>query len=579
MTEFAKRERTPYLSLVPKRFDANLRFRKELVLQGASSTSAAQELSIMCSRDLLFFVNAFVWTYDPRLPTPTIPMITYPFQDNGMLEIDNAIVQGHDIGIEKSRDMGVSWMILIVLLHRWLFRDYQSFLLASRKASLVDAKGDPKCLFWKLDYMLKNLPAFLRPPVRQEKDRTLMHLFNPDNNSVFNGEYTTTDIARGDRRTAIMLDEFAYMDNAEMVDAATADATNCRIINSTHSGTGHLFYRMREILPFLRMHWSEHPEKAKGLYFRDGKPRSPWYDAECRRRAHPQIVAQELDIDPIGANFPYFPMAAVNKLKEKHGRPPEVVGELEFDRKTLEPTGFAETEKGRLRLWINPGADGMIPQAGEFAVACDVSLGTGASNSTISIGNRRTGEKIGEFVYPGPDYPPSAHAQMAVALCKFFNDAMLIWEANGPGHNFWTEIRRIGYAKYYLKEDEKLPWKKQYDQPGYHTNKLRDLLEPYKDALVAEKFVNHSVEAMTECQNFIHVQGTARVEHTGATGFDPSGARENHGDRVVADALLWILMKESVGLPKQLQNPPIPAGCLAERMALAATEATRKSYW
>ena len=540
---------------------------------------------MMCARDLLFYVNTFVWTYDPRRDPPTVPMITWPFQDRALLELQAAIGD-HDLGIEKSRDMGASWLCLVAMEHAWHFQDYRSFLLVSRKASLVDSPGDPKCLFWKIEFIHEWQPDWLRPRLNQERDRKAMHMFNPDTNSTFNGEYTTGDVARGDRRTAILLDEFAFMDNAELVDAATADATSCRLINSTHSGTGHLFYQIREKIKFLRLHWSEHPEKAKGLYFKDGKARSPWYDAECRRRGHPQLVAQELDIDPVGANFPLFGSAILEKHKEKHGRPPSATGELVFDPDTLEPKYFEERDNGRLRLWANPGGDGRLPGGREYVVACDVSQGTGASNSTMSVADRRTGEKVAEFCFPGPDYPPSAHAQYAVALCRWMGasrpevpGAYLIWEANGPGHLFWGEVKRLGYANYYYHENEKVPYREATKNPGYYTTKIQHLLEPYRDALRDEQFINHSHEAIQECQHFIYVQGTNKVEHTGAASFDPSGARENHGDRVVADALAWHVVKQSVGLPPPAALPEVPPGCLAERMQLAAKERAAKKWW
>lgn len=49
----------------------------------------------------------------------------------------------------------------------------------------------------------------------------------------------------------------------------------------------------------LRLHWTLHPEKAKGLYYdAEGRPRSPWYDNEIKKKKMTEdAVARELDID------------------------------------------------------------------------------------------------------------------------------------------------------------------------------------------------------------------------------------------------------------------------------------------
>jgi hypothetical protein len=71
------------------------------------------------------------------------------------------------------------------------------------------------------------------------------------------------------------------------------------------------------------------------------------------------------------------------------------------------------------------------------------------------------------------------------------------------------------------------------------------------------------------------------VEHIASlSSADPSGARANHGDRVIAEALCWKLLKEprtaSAFEPK---NAEPPAGSLAERRLLAAREATDMNAW
>ena len=61
----------------------NLLFRKRVLELALEKEDYALQLWIMCSRDLLFYINTFCFTYDPRrIPKITeLPFITYDYQD------------------------------------------------------------------------------------------------------------------------------------------------------------------------------------------------------------------------------------------------------------------------------------------------------------------------------------------------------------------------------------------------------------------------------------------------------------------------------------------------------------------
>jgi hypothetical protein len=605
----------PHYHLVPKELGANLRFRKALLEEAGRDVSTAAQLRTMCADDLLFYVNAFGWTYDPRSKVKVAPFVTYPFQDEAMLELVRCVEDGRDAAMPKSRDMGASWMGLTVIEWLWHFRPNLSFLLVSRNENYVDKRGDPKSLFWKIDFLHKHQPMWLLPRNRwlgdKDPGRKSLHLHNADNSSVIDGEATTGDAGRGDRRTAMFIDEHAAfeLDDGFRVLRATRDTTNCRIFNSTPQGASNGFYEVvhKTAAKVLRLHWSKHPEKARGLYTTDEKNgklvllddwrgkvtirrkgeeprvvrfpedypfeldrndqrfRSPWYDDQCARCVSPQEIAQELDIDFIGSDFPFFDPKFIEILRKRDARPPLHVGFLEFDDETLQPKRFVEHPKGNVELWIPLGRDDRPPKDLRFSIGVDVSAGTGASNSVAVAANMDTGEKVARF--RTPNMRPHEFAGATLAFAYFFNKGFVVPDASGPtGQTFIKRLIAAAYGNTYYRKNEKKVTQTISDEPGYYLNAQAraTLLEDYRAALSERRYVNRSDEGLAECLQFVRTQDG--VEHTAAANSqDPSGARTAHGDEVIADALASLGVSER-RREQKAEEPTTPVGSLAWRM-------------
>jgi len=617
----------PHYGLVPKGMDANLAFRTELVQMAGTDPAAAAQFKTMCAEDLLFYINTFGWTYDPRPEaiTPVMPFITYPeFQDEAMLNIADCIQVGEDFAMPKSRDMGASWMGLMVFEWFWHFRDNLSFLLVSRNEDYVDKNGNPKALFQKIDFMHKYQPRWLLPTGRwlgqKDPNRQKLHMGNADNDSVIDGESTTGDAGRGDRRTAMFIDEHAAFDlnDGFRVLKATRDTTSCRGFNSTPQGSNNGFYEVvhNTSARIIRLHWSSHPEKKRGLYntsrvkkpelmddFRgmvrvrkkgdresrevmfpddypfilDGKLRSPWYDIQCARCANQMEVSQELDIDFLGSDYQYFDAEFIQILRKKYCRPSILKGNLEFDAESLKPKRFVIGDQGIIELWITLNADGRPARDRKFVVGSDISAGTGASNSVTSIVDRKTREKIG--VLRTPFLRPNPFAKLTLALAEFFNGALMIWDASGPtGKVFTQQVIGSHYGNIYYRRNEKKVTQKISDEPGYYLNPnaRESLLEDYRDDLATHMFVNRSDQGMAECLQFIRTAGGSIEHSASANAQDPSGARTAHGDEVIADALAALACRDSRKQEKA-EEPTVPYGSLAYRQQQKALAIAAKN--
>lgn len=457
----------PHYHLVPKDLDENLEFRRLMLIEASEDEEFAAAVRQMCSEDALFYINTFCWTYDPRDSViPKKPFITYSeFQDGAIDVFLDAIENRYDVAWPKSRTMGASWMGLTVIEWMWHFFDDLSFLLISRNEDYVDKKGNPKSLFWKIDFLHTMQPLWLLPVGRhlgqKDPNRKLLHLGNEETGSVIDGESTTGDAGRGDRRTAMLIDEYAAFEVADgfKVLRSSRDTTKCRLFNSTPQGANNAFHKVvfKGGLKVMRLHWSKHPEYNQGLYtsekdesgvyrlkqlddfagmvkagrkewdepkdlafphdypfILDGKLRSPWYDSECARCVTEQEIAQELDIDFLGSDYQLFDPEFINKLISEYCTPPTMTGRLEYDVETLKPLGFVEDPKGPLSLWFNlRGNDRVLTDREfladkKFALGSDVSFGTGASNSVTSVTDLTTGQKVAVWRDPEPTQSRSA---------------------------------------------------------------------------------------------------------------------------------------------------------------------------
>ncbi len=292
--------------------------RAKLLQEAKDSDDVKSFLYQKCKDDILFRFRNFTYTDkndrmfsydDPAI----IPFIPFPFQEEAIIEIWESIMDGTrpinerkgltNVFIEKSRQMGLSWLIMAVFVYWFLFYGHKYHVI-SQKEELVDKLGDIKSLFGKARFIINTLPKWMLPVGfdRKEWGKNLkyMTISRPDGTWAITWESANPNAGRSGTFNAALCDEFASTSNAVAINKALKSATPCVVYNSTPNWEWNEYYRMRKLtverydklagkmmpaeIKWLRYHWTDHP-------LRDQE----WYDNEVKGMSR-ETIAQELDI-------------------------------------------------------------------------------------------------------------------------------------------------------------------------------------------------------------------------------------------------------------------------------------------
>ena len=237
------------------------------------------------------FIIDWGCTFDPRNPErrlpATVPFLLFPRQEEWINWVIDRWKNGEPGLSDKSRDMGVSWLMLALSVTLCLFNDGIVVGMGSRKADYVDRKDDPKSLLQKGRQFLKSIPREFRGTWDVRRHAPYMRIQFPDTDSLITGE-SGDSIGRGDRTSLYFVDESAHLPRPQLIDASLSNTTNCRIDVSTPFGMNNPFARKRHgnKISVCTLRWQDDPRKD-----------IDWYNKKCHDLDDPVVIAQEIDLD------------------------------------------------------------------------------------------------------------------------------------------------------------------------------------------------------------------------------------------------------------------------------------------
>jgi hypothetical protein len=304
-----------------------------------------------------------------------------------------------------------------------------------------------------------------------------------------------------------------------------------------------------------------------------GMPRSVWLDKEIRRGRSRTDLAQNILRIPQGSADQFFDNETVQKIKSRFVREADTTGDVTFDiiDKKVRNCKFEVGRRNAPFKWWGPLPKGRPDQKHNYVVACDISRGTGASNSVLAVLDVNASELVG--LYTNPYIDVSEFAELAVATCEWvggMNKPFLIWEANGPGDTFWARIRKLGYWYFYRKADESKITRKKTKSPGWRSTpgengtKLAQLgildaalYESLKEEKMFQYLIIHDAQLCNELLDYMFLGDRVDVGLS-SQALESSGARAAHGDRVIAAAMTVLGCKEQVRANyRKMRRPPV----------------------
>jgi len=100
----------------PKDLDGNIRYRANLLKKAEVDPVLQVYLKEYFKRDIISWIDLLCWTKNPKdLVIPVKPWICYEdYQVDYIKEIESSINNQYDTATEKSRELGVTWMVIYV---------------------------------------------------------------------------------------------------------------------------------------------------------------------------------------------------------------------------------------------------------------------------------------------------------------------------------------------------------------------------------------------------------------------------------------------------------------------------------
>ena len=353
---------------------------------------------LKCAQDPVHFFKKYCYIQHPQ--RGKILFNLYPFQSKVLTLLDD---NPYNI-ILKSRQLGISTLSAGYALWLMLFHENKNVL------ALATTQSTARNLVTKVKFMYESLPSWLKID-SIENNKLSLHL---KNGSKIQAKSSSSDAARSEAVSLLIIDEAAFIDNVAETWASaqqTLATGGGAIVLSTPYGTGNWFHQMwikaesgeNDFIP-IRLPWDVHPERDQN-----------WRDKQDELLGDPRLAAQECDCDFSTSGDTVFYAEMIEYYSKTYAKDP------------LERRGADNN------LWIWEPAD----YSRDYMVLADVARGDGKDYSAFHVIDIETNTQVAE--YKG-QIATKDYGHLLVGIATEYNEALLVIENASVG---WSTIQTV----------------------------------------------------------------------------------------------------------------------------------------
>lgn len=473
---------------------------------------------IKCAKSPIYFLNNYGYVFD-AVAKSIRKMKCFEYQERCV----DVFHKNQNSIILKSRQTGLSVITAGYVAWRLMFRYDERILIVAN-----DGNGAERFLE-TVKQFITNTPQWLQPEsILLNNKRKLVF----SNGSWVQAKASSPDAGRGDSLTMLVLDETAFIKDAEAIWMAAGMALSATkgkcIMISTPNGTGNLYHKTwvggtkkeNDFVP-LTVHWTENPQSSVGLQINrnvNGEefPWSPWYEEQCRRMNYDSVkIAQELDLSFEGSKYLVIEQQLIDKYEKRvRGQKPNFYIKYDFNLKGTPESGSFIIDETAFHVWKRP------EEGRQYIIGCDVARGDGKDYSTIQVLDADTLEQVAEYRDKvGVDLFP----YLIDWVGRIYNNAYLVVECNSFGLHVALTLRdHLQYKRMFFSKNVQDIHVRPYDYkvnegteiPGFQTTmKTRPLVVASIIQHMRENsLILHSPRLTAEFSTFVMVNNKPQHE-------------------------------------------------------------------
>jgi len=227
--------------------------------------------------------------------------------------------------------------------------------------------------------------------------------------------------------------------------------------------------------------------------------------------------------------------------------------EIPHDARPSDEARLIECEPGEvgpIRVWISPlDQPGNLPDGAyvqrSFGVGSDISEGVGASDSTVVVFTADTREHAA--VFADNTIRPVDVGRVAVALCRYYNNALLCMVRKMHGISALREVLDLGYTRVWREKVQNRAVEYAAENYGWPKGEASSpqLFGRWQDALRHQQVTLHDAITLDQHRQYLYDEH-GRISHS-ALRHLPVEVRQRHGDLVIGAALAY---RAVIDLPK-----------------------------